>query len=490
MISSEVAPFSKTGGLGEVCGELSAALARAGHRVVTVSPRYRGERFAKAVDTGFRLSIPLAGASHDVSIFHHRSAGVDHLFVASAMFDRDGIYGDFNGTFGDNHLRYALLCRAALDTVRTLALPDRPPLGEQVLFHANDWQTALVPVYLEALYRPLGLYRQAATVLTLHNPAHQGRLPSRLFEDLELPPRWFGTWSLEFHGDLGLLKGGILHADQLTTVSPTFAWEITTPGGGFGLEPLLRHRAPDLTGILNGIDTGKWDPERDPFLPVPYSSQHMDGKATCKAELQRELGLSVDASAPLLGSVGRLDPQKGAELLLESVPWIVHEGGQVALLGSAAAAFARYEDQARDLARRFPGRVASYVGFDEGLSHRIEAGSDIFLMPSLFEPCGLNQMYSLRYGTPPVVRKTGGLADTVDPADQAGTSGTGFQFERTAGAAFRYAVWRAMDLWRRDPPAWRAMQLRGMARDFSWAAAVPAYQAVYREALRRRGLPG
>jgi starch synthase len=484
LVSSEVAPFSKSGGLGDVCAALATGLAAAGERVVTVSPWYRTGRL-DAKDTGFRLQIPLAGATHGVAIFHRKIGTVDHLLVANPMFDRDGLYGDAGGSFGDNHLRFALLCRAALDTVRQMPFPKKP-LGEDVVFHANDWHAALVPVYLEALYRPVGIYRRTPSVMSLHNPAHQGRLPAVLFDDLELAPRWFRPSGLEFHGDLDLLKGGILHADLLTTVSPTFAAEITSPGGGFGLEALLRHRAGDLKGIVNGIDDTTWDPATDPELPANYDAGDLTGKSTCKIALQGELGLPIDPATPLLGCVGRLDPQKGVEILLESVPWMVDQGAQVVLLGSAAAAHARFEHRARELQAAFPRAVRAWIGFDEGLSHRIEAGADLFLMPSLFEPCGLNQMYSMRYGTPPIVRRTGGLADTVSPFDAATDSGTGFVFDRVSGTAFREAIWRALDLWSGDPAGFRRLCQRAMRQDFSWKKVVPFYQEVYRAARLRR----
>ncbi len=484
MVTSEIAPFSKTGGLGDVSGALAIALADAGRRVFTVSPRYEGNRHDGAGDTGLRLWIPLGGAIHQVHVHHQRVGNVEHLFVSNPMYERDGIYGDRNGSFGDNHIRFGLLCRAAIDTVRRLGWDG---LGEDVIFHVNDWQTSLLPIYLDALYRPLGMFTGAPTVLAIHNPAHQGRLPAALFDDLELHRRWFSPGALDQQGDLGLLHAGLLAADQLTTVSPTFAWEITTPGGGFGLEPILRHRMADLTGIRNGIDARMWDPATDPHLAANFSAADLSGKRACKAALQRELGLRVDADIPVLGSVGRLDPQKGIELLLESVPWMVEQGAQVVLLGSAAAAHVRYEHQARELERRFPDHVRSWVGFDEALSHRIEAGSDIFLMPSLFEPCGLNQMYSLRYGTPPVVRRTGGLADTVANWDPPNDVGTGFSFDRPLAGAFRDAVWRALQLWRGDRGAFERMQKRGMEFDYSWAPAVDLYEEVYRKALARRG---
>jgi len=452
--------------------------------MVTVSPWYRTGRLP-ADDTGVRLRIGLAGSFNEVAIFRRRIGSVDHLLVAHPMFDRDGLYGDAGGAFGDNHIRFALLCRAALDAVRVVPLPEKP-LGEDVIFHANDWQAALVPLYLEALYRPLGLYPRAASVLSLHNPAHQGRLPAPLFEDLELPARWFRPSALEFHGDLNLLKGGILLADQLTTVSPTFAAEITSPGGGFGLESLLRHRAGDLAGIANGIDTAAWDPATDPALPAHFTADDLTGKAACKAALQEELGLPVMAEVPLLGCVGRLDPQKGVELLLESVPWMVDQGAQVILLGSAAAAHARFEHRARQLEAAYPRSVRAWIGFNEGLSHRVEAGADLFLMPSLFEPCGLNQMYSMRYGTPPIARRTGGLADTVQPYDPSTDSGTGFLFDRATGAAFREAIWRALDVWAVDPAGFQRLRQRGMRQDFSWQRVISAYEGVYERAWARR----
>ncbi|MBA2321003.1 MAG: glycogen synthase [Deltaproteobacteria bacterium] len=486
LVSSEVAPFSKTGGLGDVCGALATGLADAGHRVVTVSPWYRTGRL-EAEDTGLRLPIPLAGAVHTVAVFQRRIGRVDHLLVAHPMYDRDGYYGDSGGSFGDNHIRFALLCRAALDAVRRVPLPKKL-LGEDVVFHVHDWHAALLPIYLDALYRPVGLFPRAATVLTLHNPAHQGRLPGSLFADLELPPRWFTPSALELHGDLDLLKGGILLADALTTVSPKFAREITTPGGGFGLDGLLRHRADDLVGILNGIDVVTWDPARDPLLPARFSADALTGKATCKAALQAELGLPVAADVPLLGFVGRLDPQKGAELLLESVPWIMDQGAQVVILGSAAAAHVRFEHRARQLEAAYPRSVRAWVGFDEGVSHRVEAGSDLFLMPSLYEPCGLTQMYSMRYGTPPIARRTGCLVDTIAPydADADADTGTGFLFDAATGIAFRGAIGRALDLFADDPAAFTRLRLRGMAQDFGWERAIPEYVRVYERAWARR----
>ncbi len=473
-VASEVSPFSKSGGLADVVGALSVALASEGNEVWTISPRYAGSP-AQASPTGLRLGVPLAGATHDASLYALEDRGVRHLFVDNAMFRRRGLYGDEHGTFGDNHIRFALLCQAALHAAHRL-------IGEDPILHLHDWQAALVPIYLRGWWQPLGLLPGARTVLSLHNPMHQGRLPSEFFADLELPGRWFAPWALEFHGDLGLLKGGILHADQLSTVSPTFAREILTPGGGFGLDTVLASRAVDVTGILNGLDVDAWDPSTDPHLPAAYSSADLAGKEICKAELQAELGLPIDPAAPLIGSVGRLDPQKGIELLADSIPWMAGQGAQVVVLGSAAAAHRHFEDRLRRLEDQHPHHVRAWVGFSEGLSHRIHAGADLFLMPSLFEPCGLTQMSSMRYGTPPVVRRTGGLADTVVPFASGSETATGFVFGPPTGHALRDALYRAIRVYREDAQGFRALQQRGMATDFSWSAAVPGYLATYERA--------
>jgi len=480
-VSSEVAPFSKSGGMGDVCASLARELARRGHEVVTVSPRYapllRDERLTF---TGCVFDVPAGATSHSLGVHELHEDGVRHLFIDHGVFQRADLYGDDSGAFGDNHLRFALLCRGALEAAhRVVGWSDEP-----VLFHAHDWQGALLPVFLEACYRPVGRFEHAATVLTLHNPAHQGRLPASLFDDLDLPARWFSAAGLEFYGDLALLKGGILWSEQLTTVSPTFATELLQPGGGFGLSSVIGLRADALTGILNGVDTATWDPSADPHLVQGYSADDLAGKAACKADLQVELRLPVDAEVPVVGSVGRLDPQKGTELLIDSIPWLVSEGAQVVVLGSAAAAHRRFEQQLRHLEDRFPHHVRAWVGFSEPLAHRIEAGADLFVMPSLFEPCGLNQLYSLRYGTVPVVRHTGGLADSVIDAHE--PDGTGFVFHAPHGKPLRDALYRALDCFRTDPATFGELQQRGMARDVSWGPAVERYEEVYAAALAAR----
>lgn len=473
-VASEVAPFSKSGGLADVVGALGVALADAGHEVWTLSPHYAGQP-SDATYTGFTAHVPLGHTTHEAALHRLDRNGVHHLFVDNPMFHRSGLYGDDHGTFGDNHIRYALMCQAALHSARRF-------LGDDPILHLHDWQAAMVAVYLGAWWQPLGLLSGARTVLSLHNPMHQGRMPAAHFDDLELPSRWFGPDHLEFHGDLCLLKGGVVQADQLTTVSPTFAREILTPGGGFGLDTVLASRAVDVTGILNGLDVDTWDPRTSPHLPANYGPDDMSGKAICKAELQAQLGLPIDPSAPLVGSVGRLDPQKGVELLADSMPWLAAQGAQVVVLGSAAAAHRHFEHRLSGLEDRHPHHVRAWIGYSESLSHRIQAGADFFVMPSLFEPCGLTQMSSMRFGTPPVVRRTGGLADTVAPYAPEAESGTGFLFGPPTGDAFRNALWRAIQVFRDDPEGYAALQDRGMARDFSWNAAVPSYIATYERA--------
>ncbi|MBX2799085.1 MAG: glycogen synthase [Myxococcales bacterium] len=477
-VSSEVAPFSKSGGLADVVDALGRALVDEGHRVLTVSPRYRGVA-PDAAATDLHVTATLGGHPHRAEIVQLNREGVEHFFVDSPLFDREGLYDDHQGPFGDNHLRFALLCQAALHVAR------RWTDGDCVL-HVHDWQAALVPIYLKGLWQPLGLLTDATTVLSMHNPMHQGRFPAGLFADLELPPRWFSPGALEFHGDLCLLKGGVLQAQQISTVSPTFAREILTASGGFGLHDVLASRAVDLTGILNGLDTALWNPATDPHLPASFDSDDLSGKAICKAELQAELGLPVDPDAPLFGSIGRLDPQKGIELVIDSVPWLAEQGAQLVVLGSAAASHRHLEAQLGALEDRYPRHVRAWIGFSEPLAHRIQGAADFFLMPSLFEPCGLTQMSALRYGAPPVVRRTGGLADSVHPADASGQRGTGFVFGPATGSDLREAMWRALAVFG-DPSALEGLRLRGMATDFGWRAVVPDYEALYDRAKALAG---
>ncbi|MGC6492442.1 MAG: glycogen synthase [Myxococcota bacterium] len=488
LVASEVVPFSKTGGLADVVGALAKTLSSSGHRVLCISPAYASAKLDDGSVLPFdgETRVDVGWKTQKVRWSLREVEGATFAFAHHPLFEREGLYGDHLGPYGDNHLRYAILCKAAIEGARILPVGGAP-LGESPLFHVHDWQGSLVPVYLNAIYRPLGLFDRSPTVLTLHNLAHQGWFATEKFADLELPPRWFSDWGLEWYGHGSLLKGGVLQSDMLTTVSPTYAKEILQDGGAHGLEPVLRHRANDLFGIVNGIDTGVWNPTSDPHLPATYTADDLTGKAVCQRALREELGLPQLTGAPLLGTVGRLDPQKGISSLIASIPWLVEEqNAQVVVLGSAAAAHRDFEDELRRLERTYPNHIRAWIGYSERLAHLIEAGADLFVMPSLFEPCGLNQMYSLAYGTPPVVRATGGLTDTVRPHDPNGDAGTGWVFEQPTGAALREALFYAIHTWRHHPEAFRRVQVQGMAEGNAWTHRVAPYLEVYQKAYARR----
>lgn len=474
-LSSEIAPWSKAGGLGDVCGALPPALAARGHRVVTVAPLYSAYEGVR--ETPWRGGAWLYGQHHEVRYFLLERDGVQHLFVDHPSFRRAGIYGDSKGTFGDNLFRFALLTRAALQA------PDLPlpggALGEQVVFHANDWHTGLAPVMLDAMFRPAGRHLRSPCVLALHNVAHHGAEDPAHFPALDLPERWRST--LEIAGRISPLKAGVSAADQLVTVSPTYAREITTHLG-HGLEPLLGARWGDLHGIINGVGED-WDPATDPRLPATYTAKDLTGKLASRQALQQTFGLQPDPSAPIFGFIGRLVYQKGVDLVRAAIGWLVQHGAQVALLGSGQPEYESFFLQAPGW---FPGRVGSWVGYDEDRAHLITAGSDFFLMPSRFEPCGLNQLYCLRYGTLPIVHATGGLVDTVEPLDASGESGTGFRFSPHDIGPFKGAIWEALRLFYDAPTVFDGARRRAMQQRFGWERAAEDYERVYERAVARR----
>ncbi|HYG70019.1 MAG TPA: glycogen synthase GlgA [Anaeromyxobacteraceae bacterium] len=465
-VASEVAPFSKTGGLGDVLGALPQALAALGHSVAVVTPRYgtidpvarRRERLDGAVRIhGQATTVWVAPGRAPVYFVEHEGW----------FGSRKALYGERGHDYADNAQRFAFFARAAL--ALPAALGRRPRI-----VHLNDWQAGLAPWLLRHDHEGDPALARAKSVFTIHNLAYQGVFPKATVPALGLPWEVFRWDAMEFHDSLNFLKAGLAFADALTTVSPTYAKEILGPEQGFGLDPLLRHRAADLTGILNGIDVHLWDPRTDPHLYTHYSAEDLAGKAACKAALQRELGLPVRADAPLLAVVSRLAAQKGLDLLAAILPTLLRKDLQLVVLGSGAP---EYETLFAHLARERPDRMAARIGFDEPLAHRIEAGADLFLMPSRYEPCGLNQMYSLRYGTVPVVRAVGGLDDTVEDYD-GWRQGTGFKFRELTPEAFLVAVQRALDAWR-DARAWRELVRRGMAEDNSWEHSARAYEALY-----------
>ncbi|WP_242340572.1 MULTISPECIES: glycogen synthase GlgA [Anaeromyxobacter] len=465
-VASEVAPWSKTGGLGDVAAALPRALAARGHAVSVVTPRYGSidprahglHPLHRALDVrGEPTTLWVSRERAPVYFVEH-----EHFFGS-----RRGLYGEAHD-YADNAERFAYLARAAL------ALPGALGLRPHVV-HLNDWQTGLVPFLLRHEHARDPALAGARTVFTIHNLAYQGVFSKHVVPALGLPWDVFRYEAMEFHDQLNFMKAGLVFADALTTVSPTYAREITTPEGGVGLDALLRHRTRDLHGILNGIDVAEWDPATDRHLPAHYSAAELAGKARCKAALQRELGLPERPEIPLVAMVGRLAEQKGLDLVVAALGELLGRELQLALLGSGRR---DWEEVFARAARERPERMAARIGFDEGLAHRLEAGADLFLMPSRFEPCGLNQMYSLRYGTVPIVRAVGGLDDTVEDYDGF-QRGTGFKFRDYHPQAMLLAVRRALETYR-DGRAFRALRLRGMAQDFSWDRSAQAYESLYR----------
>jgi starch synthase len=474
-VASEVAPFSKTGGLADVAGSLPRALDALGLDVTVVAPCYRGAWAAGVPleNRPYPLGVPVGVQTYQAGVESGRLPGSSvrvHLLRYDLFFDRDGLYGTGWGDYTDNLTRFVFLCRGAMELAR--ALGERPDV-----FHAHDWQTGLVPVYARALYG--GAFAHARSVLTIHNMAYQGVFPAATFPATGLDWARFNWEELEFWGQVNLLKGGLVYADAITTVSPTYARQIQQAPQGCGLEGVLRLRAEELYGILNGADYGQWDARTDPHLPAHYDAASLEGKARCKAALQQELGLPANPGAPLLGMVGRFAEQKGFALLDLVARGLVDLGAQVAILGSGDGSITR---RMQELAGRFPGAVAARTAFDEGLAHRIQAGADIFLMPSLYEPCGLGQIYAMRYGTVPVVHATGGLADTVGPQ-------TGFRFEPYHATAFYEAAAEAVRAYR-VPGRWRELVRAGMSQDFSWERSAREYAALYERTLSRPARAG
>jgi len=476
LAASEVSPFAKTGGLADVLAGLARHLGRSGHDVRLFLPYYKKVRLE---DRGIG-SEPLEGAQ-DIDVrFPDRTIRFSivtmplpqsdvrvHFVSCPELYDRDGFYTDD----GDEALRFGMLCRAVLETCQRLSwAPD--------VMHCNDWHTALIPLYLRTIYHWDKLFSSTKTLLTIHNIGYQG-----VFSDKQLDTLGLGDQrAYVHHGDLrdnqfSFLKTGVLHANKLSTVSRTYAAEIQTPEYGMGMEELLTTRSEDLVGIVNGVDYGDWDPATDPLIPHHYTADDLTGKAKMKAALLQRMELPHDARAPVFGIVSRLTAQKGFELFADSIPvFLQREDMRLCVLGSGEDKHEQYFQWLRDT---WPDKVSVYKGFHNELAHWIEAGSDVFLMPSRFEPCGLNQMYSLRYGTPPIVRRTGGLADTVEAWDPDTQTGTGFLFDEFRSQDLADSIDWALRNWR-DQKGWKQLMHNGMRRDFSWDRQGTEYVDLYR----------
>jgi starch synthase len=469
--TSEARPLIKTGGLADVSGALPAALNRLGTDCRLLVPGYH------SVMTGVR-NLKEIWYFQDFQGYGevrlHQGLMPDSgvpVYVVDCPWHylrEGGPYQDIHGKdYPDSAWRFALLSRVAA----LLAGPTSPLDWRPQLLHCHDWQTGLAPAYLR--FAGGG---GVPSIMTIHNLAYQGIFPPDHVVPLGLPQASFLPEGVEYYGNLSFLKTGLYYADWITTVSPSYAKEIQFPAMGMGMQGLLSTRKSQLTGILNGIDTDDWNPAEDRHLPCKYSHRNSTGKLDCKLALQRDLNLEVDAEAPLFGVISRLTYQKGLDWILQVANGILDRGGQIALLGTGDKAL---ETAFRDLAAHHPGRVVAVIGYDEGLSHRIEAGADIFLMPSRFEPCGLNQMYSLRYGTVPIVHATGGLRDTVEDGV------TGFVFHQPEAHALWQAIERALYLWGK-PKAWRKMMLAGMHQDYSWDKSAQEYVTLYESLVTKQ----
>lgn len=480
LVGAECAPWSKTGGLGDVMGALPKALSRRGHRVMVVAPRY-GE-YAEGWETGVRRQMRIFGGDQEIGYFHGYIDGVDYVFVDHSCFHHlgDNIYG---GDRMQIAFRCALLCKAALEAVWHVPCGGTHYGDDNLVYIANDWHTALLPVYLQAHYRDYGQMTYARSLLVIHNIAHQGRGPMAELGPFEVPPSYTELFRLDdpIGGEhMNIMKAGIITAHRVVAVSHGYAWECQTPEGGWGLDQILRDSSWKFRGIVNGMDYSEWSPQHDVHLQTDgyqnYSQENLrEGKAKCKEALQRELGLPVGAHIPMLGFIGRLDYQKGVDLIHENHGWMMGEGVQLILLGSGRADL---EQALREMEEHRQDQCRGWVGFSVRMAHRITAGCDILLMPSRFEPCGLNQLYAMAYGTVPVVHAVGGLRDTVKPYNPYDNSGTGWTFNCADPGNFRDAIGNALYTYREFRDSFEAIQKRGMEQDLSWDHAAEKYEEV------------
>jgi len=478
-VASECVPFVKTGGLADVVGALSREMAQRGHEVTVYLPLYAAVRPYLEGEWKYAISsitIPFQHYSRFAGIVDGGVRdGVKYYFVdCPELFDRKGIYGPNGSEYGDNAERFGLFARAVLEASKQLGVPQ--------IFHIHDWQASMIPVFLHTVYRDDPMLRKAGVVLTIHNAGYQGWFPPTTTEQLLLPWEIFRFDKLEHYNTFNFLKGGVVYSDMITAVSPGYAEEIQTPDGGNGLDGALRQRAADLRGILNGVDYAEWDPATDGNLAAHFTPQNLKGKRECRRDLLHAFGIDVPESTPVVGIVSRFATQKGFDLLKEA-------GGQLAERDMAIVALGTgeplYEHFFRELAYANSARVAVQIRYDDAMAHKIEAGSDIFLMPSRFEPCGLNQIYSLKYGTVPVVRATGGLDDTVEEWNSEHKSGTGFKFRDYSPQALLAAIDRAISVFH-DRESWLQLMQNGMAQNFSWDEPARQYNAVYEEVARSK----
>jgi starch synthase len=475
-VASEGLPFSKSGGLADVIEALPKSLVALGHEVTVLLPRYRKTRaIAVAVPS---LTIPTGdGLRFPAIVEGGTQHGVYYYFVDDAeYFDREQLYGVAGKDYPDNAERYAEFCGAAIEFCKQVWMPD--------VIHCHDWQAGLVPVLLRTRYAKDTALQELPVVFTIHNMGYHGAFPRETMKKIGLPETLFGIDGMEFYGRVNFLKGALIFSDYLATVSPKYAEEIKTAEYGHGLEGVMRNRADSLTGILNGVDYSAWSPERDKVIASRYSPKDLAGKLACKKNLMEVFGLPAETvSKPVIGIVSRFAGQKGFDLIEQIAPDLLAEDLAMTVLGAGEP---KYEKLLRELAKAYPAKFSVRVAYDNILAHKVEAGADIFLMPSRYEPCGLNQIYSLKYGTVPVVRATGGLDDTIEAFDPPTGRGTGFKFKAYDGSALLRAIQQALSVFRDEPAVWRRIQLNGMAKDFSWQVSAIEYAKLYETAWKSR----
>lgn len=483
-VATEASPLAKTGGLGDVVGTLPRELERAGHKSVVFLPYYREVRLHSAVPPQVLVkSLPVhiaPGIREEVTILEAQLPGNKvpvYLVDAPKAFDRDQLYGTPEGDYPDNADRFILFSRAVIQAIKELKV-------DFDIIHCHDWQTALIPAYLKRIYDQDPVFHRTASVYTIHNLAYQGVFPKDTVIRTGFGWESFTPDQLEFFGKVNFMKAGIVYADKVTTVSPTYAKEIVTAEYGFGLDGLLRTRSADLSGVLNGIDQEAWDPAKDKAIAAPYARKTPAGKADCKKALLEEIGQPALTREPvlLIGAVARLAAQKGFDLLIEAAPKLAKLPIHIVILGNGDRAI---QEMLEENARKYPDLLTLRIKFDQALAHRIYAGSDAYLMPSRFEPCGLGQMIAQRYGTLPIARATGGLADTIDPVDIKKKQGTGFLFKAAAPEALVKAVAEAVEAFG-DEGLWKKLVSDAMGSDFSWTAPAERYEKVYAQALAKR----
>lgn len=471
--ASEVLPFAKTGGLADVIGALPGAFGKDMGSITVFMPYYREVKDGgfKIKPTGITINVQV-GRRVVTSELYKGILGKATVYFISCdeYFDRSFLYGTPDATYFDNLERFTFFSRGVIEAILLLGLnPD--------LIHCNDWQTGLIPAYVKTSYR--SIFRNTATLFTIHNLAYQGVFPSAFFDITGLPYGTYNPEELEYWGQINLLKAGIVYSDLVTTVSETYSREIQTAEFGCGLEGVLSGRADELFGILNGVDYDIWNPEKDDLIPANYSPKDLKGKAACKKALIKEYGLKLKQGEPLIGIISRLADQKGFDILAEAMPSIMEMGLGMVVLGSGDK---KYQDLLVKLSKKYPDKLGVKVVFDNALSHRIEAGSDFFLMPSRYEPCGLNQFYSLRYGTIPIVRATGGLDDSI--IDYNGSKGNGFKFKKYSAKAIVSKVAEAVEFYK-DNDALKKLRVKAMKEDFSWNRSAERYLELYGRAISK-----